>query len=212
VIRTTIGAGAGAAAHHSQSLYSVFVHIPGIKVVIPSTPYDAKGLLLASIRDDNPVIYMENKMLYQEKGPVPEEEYIIPLGKAKVVKEGKDVTVVALSRMVMYALEAARGLAKDGIELEIIDPRTLYPLDEEAILRSVEKTGRIIIYDEDTPRCSMATDIAALVADKGFYHLDAPIKMLTAPHIPVPFSPSLEQYYVPDARKLITTVEEIIKG
>ena len=210
VIRTTIGAGASAAAQHSQNLYSIFVHIPGLKVVIPSTPYDAKGLLLTSIRDDNPVIYMENKVLYMEKGPVPEEEYTIPFGKANVVREGKDVTVVALSRMVYFAMEAAKELARDGIEVEIIDPRTLYPLDEETIIKSVEKTGRLVIYDEDTPRCSMATDIAAMVADKGFYYLDAPIKMVTAPHVPVPFSPSLEKYYVPDARKLIATVKGII--
>lgn len=210
VIRTTIGAGASAAAHHSQNLYSIFVHIPGLKVVLPSTPYDAKGLLLTSIRDDDPVIYIENKILYTEEGPVPEGEYTLPLGKASVAREGKNVTVVALSRMVYFAMEAAKDLAKEGIEIEIVDPRTLYPLDEETILRSVEKTGRLIIYDEDTPRCSMATDIAALIADKGFYYLDAPIKMVTAPHAPVPFSPSLENYYIPDAQKLIAAVKEIV--
>jgi pyruvate dehydrogenase E1 component beta subunit len=210
VIRTTIGAGASAAAHHSQNLYSLFVHIPGLKVVLPSTPYDAKGLLLTSIRDDDPVIYIENKLLYTEKGPVPEEEYTIPLGKARVVREGKDVTVVALSRMVYLATEAAGELARDGIEIEIIDPRTLFPLDEEAILWSVEKTGRLVIYDEDTPRCSMAADIAALVADRGFHSLDAPIKMVTAPHSPVPFSPHLEKGYVPDSTKLIATVKGMV--
>jgi pyruvate dehydrogenase E1 component beta subunit len=210
VVRTTIGAGLSAAAQHSQNFYSIFVHIPGLKVVLPSTPYDAKGLLLASIRDDDPVIFIENKLLYAKKGPVPNEEYIIPLGKARIVREGKDITVVALSRMVDYAMEAAEVLAGEGIDIEIIDPRTLYPLDEEAILQSVEKTGRLVIYDEDTPRCSMATDFAALVADRGFHYLDAPIKMVTAPHAPVPFSPPLEKCYIPDIKKLISAVREII--
>lgn len=210
VVRTTIGAGVSAAAHHSQNFYSIFVHIPGLKVVLPSTPYDAKGLLLASIRDDDPVIFIENKLLYAKKGPVPNEEYIIPLGKARIVREGKDITVIALSRMIDYAMEAAGALAREGIEIEIIDPRTLYPLDEEAILQSVRKTGRLVIYDEDTPHCSMATDIAALVADRGFHYLDAPIKMVTAPHAPVPFSPFLEKCYIPDTKKLISTIKEIV--
>lgn len=210
VIRSTIGAGCNAAAQHSQNIYSIFVHIPGLKVVLPATPYDAKGLMIASIRDDTPVVYLENKMLYGEEGPVPGEEYIVPLGKAKVVREGEDITVVALSRMLLFALEAAAVLEKKGVSLEVIDPRSLFPLDEETIINSVRKTGKLVIMDEDTPYCSMASEIAAIICEKCFDELDAPIRRVNAPHTPVPFSPALEKYYVPDTEKLIRLVEEMI--
>ena len=198
-IRTQIGAGVSAAGQHSGCHYSVFAHMPGIKCVVPSTPVDAKGLLLSSIRDDDLVMFFENKVLYGSKGEVPEGTEGIPLGVADVKREGEDLTIVAISRMVHEALGAAEALSAEGIEAEVIDPRTLSPLDEETILNSVAKTHRLLIVDEDNPRCSAATDIAAMVADQGFDTLDAPIKRVTAPHTPVPFSPPLEQFYVPSS-------------
>ena len=210
VIRTMIGAGMGAAGQHSGCHYSVFTHMPGIKTVIPSTPADAKGLLAAAIRDDDLVVVFENKMLYGMSGEVPEGEYVIPLGKADIKREGTDVTIVAISRMVHQALAAADALQADGISVEIVDPRTLSPLDEETILNSVAKTHRLVIVDEDNPRCSAATDIAALVADKAFTELDAPIKRVTAPHTPVPFSPPLEQFYIPSPERIVATIQEIM--
>ena len=210
VIRTMIGAGMGAAGQHSGCHYSVFTHMPGIKTVVPSTPADAKGLLEAAIRDDDLVVVFENKMLYGLSGEVPDGEYIIPLGKADIKREGTDVTIVAISRMVHQALEAANTLQEQGISAEIVDPRTLSPLDEETILTSVAKTHRLIVVDEDNPRCSAATDIAALVADKAFTELDAPIKLVTAPHTPVPFSPPLEQFYIPSPERIVATVQELM--
>ncbi len=210
VIRTMVGAGIGAAGQHSGCHYSVFTHMPGIKTVVPSTPADAKGLLEAAIRDDDLVVVFENKMLYGVSGEVPEGEYVIPLGKADIKREGTDVTIVAISRMVHQALEAAAALEAQGISAEIVDPRTLSPLDEETILSSVAKTHRLIVVDEDNPRCSAATDIAALVADKAFTELDAPIKLVTAPHTPVPFSPPLEQFYIPSAERIVATVHELM--
>ncbi len=210
VIRTQIGAGVNAAAQHSGCHYSVFTHMPGIKTVIPSTPADAKGLLLSAIRDDDLVMFFENKVLYGIRGEVPDGDEGIPLGKGDIKRAGDDVTIVAISRMVNQSLIAAKTLAGEGIEVEIIDPRTLSPLDEDMILSSVEKTHRLVIVDEDNPRCSAAADIAALVADKGFDLLDAPIKMVTAPHTPVPFSPPLEQLYVPSPEKIAATVREIV--
>ncbi|MEZ4529755.1 MAG: alpha-ketoacid dehydrogenase subunit beta [Thermomicrobiales bacterium] len=210
VIRTQIGAGVNAAAQHSGCHYSVFTHMPGIKTVIPSTPADAKGLLLSAIRDDDLVMFFENKVLYGIKGEVPDGDEGIPLGKADIKRAGEDVTIVAISRMVNQSLAAARALAGEGIEVEVIDPRTLSPLDEDMILSSVEKTHRLVIVDEDNPRCSAASDIAAMVADKGFDLLDAPIKMVTAPHTPVPFSPPLEQFYIPSPEKIAQTVREIV--
>ncbi|MEZ4507669.1 MAG: transketolase C-terminal domain-containing protein [Thermomicrobiales bacterium] len=210
VIRTQIGAGVNAAAQHSGCHYSVFTHMPGIKTVIPSTPADAKGLLLSAIRDDDLVMFFENKVLYGIKGEVPDGDEGIPRGKADIKRAGEDVTIVAISRMVNQSLAAARALAGEGIEVEVIDPRTLSPLDEDMILSSVEKTHRLVIVDEDNPRCSAASDIAAMVADKGFDLLDAPIKMVTAPHTPVPFSPPLEQFYIPSPEKIAQTVREIV--
>ena len=210
VIRAMIGAGMGAAGQHSGCHYSVFTHMPGIKTVVPSTPADAKGLLAASIRDDDLVMFLENKLLYAMSGEVPEGEYVIPLGKADIKREGTDVTIVAISRMVHQALAAAETLQADGISVEIVDPRTLSPLDEETILNSVTKTHRLVIVDEDNPRCSVATDIAALAADKAFSELDAPIKLVTAPHTPVPFSPPLEQFYIPSPERIVATVQELM--
>jgi acetoin:2,6-dichlorophenolindophenol oxidoreductase subunit beta len=210
VIRTMHGAGFRAAAQHSQSLYALFTHIPGIKVVVPSTPYEAKGLLLAAIEDNDPVIFFEDKTLYNMTGEVPEEYYTIPLGKADIKREGSDLTIVAIGKQVHTALDAAAQLAKKGIEVEVVDPRSLSPLDEGTILSSVAKTNRLIIIDEANPRCSMATDIAALVADKGFDLLDAPIKRITGPHTPVPFSPVLEDLYLPTPQKVIEVVSELI--
>jgi len=202
VIRTICGGGYRAAAQHSQVLYSLFTHIPGLKTVIPSTPYDAKGLLIASIRDDDPVIFFEDITLGAMKGPVPEEPYMIPLGKADIKRAGKDVTIIAIGKMVHHALKAADELQQRGKSAEVIDPRSLSPFDEEAVLASVKKTGRLVVVDESHPRCSMASDIAALVADKGFDYLNGPIKTVTAPHTPVPFSPPLEDHYLPNAQKI----------
>ncbi len=210
VIRTMIGAGLRAAAQHSQSLYPIITHIPGLKCVVPSTPYDAKGLLIESIRDDDPIIFCEHKMLYSMEGEVPEEPYTIPLGEANLVREGEDVTVVALGRMVHMASEAARGLAKDGIDCEIVDLRTTSPLDEETILESVENRGRLVVVDEANPRCNVATDVSALVAQKAFGALRAPIQMVSAPHTAVPFSDALEDLYIPDAPSIDKAVREVM--
>jgi acetoin:2,6-dichlorophenolindophenol oxidoreductase subunit beta len=209
VIRTMVGAGLRAAAQHSQCLYSIFTHIPGLKVVLPSNAYEAKGLLVQSIRDDDPVIFCEHKALYDSKADVPAELYSIPFGEANVVREGGDVTIVALGRMVGMAQEAADTLAASGVQCEIIDPRTLSPLDTETILDSVEQTGRLVVVDESTPRCSMATDISATVAQDAFDALRAPIQMVTAPHTPVPFSPALEDLYIPDAQRIVNAVKAV---
>ena len=209
-VRTLIGAGMRAAAQHSQCLYGLTTAIPGLKTVVPSTPYDAKGLLLASIRDDDPVVFCEHKGLYFTKGPCPEEDYEVPLGVADVKREGTDVTIVAVGKMVGVALEAAARLEAEGVSVEIVDPRTLSPLDEETILASIEKTGRVVIVDESTPRCSFATDIAALAADRGFDFLDGPVRRVTAPHTPVPFSPSLEDAFVPGPERVVETVRELV--
>jgi pyruvate/2-oxoglutarate/acetoin dehydrogenase E1 component len=209
VIRCMIGGGFRAAAQHSQILYNVFTHIPGLKCVVPSSPYDAKGLLIQAIRDDDPVMFFEHKMLYDVEEDVPEGAYTIPFGEANVVREGKDVTIVALGRMVMLAIQAADALARDGISCDVIDPRTTSPLDADTILDSVENTGRLVVVDEAHPRCSMATDIAALVAQEAFDALKAPIQMVTAPHTPVPFSPALEDLYLPNAEKIAGAVRKI---
>jgi pyruvate dehydrogenase E1 component beta subunit len=210
VIRTMWGAGLRAAAQHSQSLLSVFTHIPGLKVVAPSTPYDAKGLLIQSIRDDDPVIFAEHKLLYDMTGEVPEESYTIPFAEANVVREGGDVTIVTLGKLVHTAVDAASGLAGEGVECEVIDLRTTSPLDTDTILESVENTGRLVVVDEAPPRCSLACDISALVAQEAFGSLRGPIQMVTAPHTPVPFSDSLEDLYVPDAQKIANAVKTVV--
>ncbi|NUT89006.1 alpha-ketoacid dehydrogenase subunit beta [Pseudomonas corrugata] len=211
VIRTMVGAGLRAAAQHSQMLTSLWTHIPGLKVVCPSSPYDAKGLLIQAIRDNDPVIFCEHKLLYSMQGEVPEELYTIPFGEANFLRDGKDVTLVSYGRMVNTAMDAARSLAGRGIDCEVIDLRTTSPMDEDSILESVEKTGRLVVIDEANPRCSMATDISALVAQRAFGALKAPIEMVTAPHTPVPFSDSLEDLYIPDAAKIEQAVLNVIE-
>jgi pyruvate dehydrogenase E1 component beta subunit len=211
VIRTMIGAGMRAAAQHSQCLYPVFTHIPGLKVVIPSSPYEAKGLLIQAIRDNDPVIFCEHKALYAMEGDVPEESYTIPFGEANIVREGDDVTVVALARMVSLAQEVAEKLAADGISCEILDPRTTSPFDEDTVLESVENTGRLVVVDEANPRCGMAADISSMVAQKGFGLLRAPIELVTAPHTPVPFNGVLEDMYIPDAARIEAAIRKTVE-
>ena len=211
VIRATYGAGSRSGAQHTQALHSILTHIPGLKVVIPSNPYDAKGLLLQAIRDDDPVIFLENKMLYDTMGDVPDAAYTIPFGEARVVRDGKDVLIVAIGRMVGFAEEAARTLAADGISACIVDPRTTSPLDEDTLLEMAEDIGRVVIVDESNPRCSIATDISALIADQAFDALKAPIKMVTAPHSPVPYAPNLEDAYVPDAAAIVKAATAIVR-
>lgn len=210
VCRMMYGGGFRAAAQHSQCLYSIFAHIPGLKVVLPTTPAEAKGLLTQAIRDNDPVIFMEHKALYAMKGEVPEESYCIPFGQANVVREGKDVTVVALGRMVHMAGQAAASLAKKGVECEVIDPRTISPLDSATILKSVAKTGRLVVVDESHPRASMAGDIASLVAQEAFSSLKAPVRLVTSPHTPVPFADTLEDLYLPNPAKIEAAVKEIV--
>ncbi|MBR8378623.1 alpha-ketoacid dehydrogenase subunit beta [Burkholderia cenocepacia] len=206
VIRAMYGAGLRAAAQHSQMLTSLFTHIPGLKVVCPSTPYDAKGLLIQAIRDNDPVIFLEHKLLYTREGDVPEESYAIPFGEANVLRDGDDATIVTYGRMVHLAMDAAATLAKDGIQCEVIDLRTTSPLDEETILESAARTGRVVVVDEANPRCSIATDIAALVAQRAFRSLKAPIELVTAPHTPTPFAGVLEDLYIPSADAIAQAV------
>ncbi|MEP1472680.1 MAG: alpha-ketoacid dehydrogenase subunit beta [Halieaceae bacterium] len=208
-IRTMIGAGAGTGPQHSAILYPLLVAIPGIKVIAPSNAYDAKGLLAQAIRDDDPVVFCEHKAIYTEECEVPDEPYTIPFGKARTVCEGSDVTVVAFSRMVLFAEQAAAALAAEGISVEVIDPRTLSPLDDEAILASIQKTGRVVVVDEANPYCSMASEVSSIVVDKGFDYLDAPIKKVTAPHTPVPASPVLEIEYVPSVAEIEAAIREV---
>lgn len=208
-IRTMYGAGLRAAAQHSQALYPLFTHIPGLKVVVPSSPYEAKGLLTQSIRDDDPVIFFEHKAMYDVTGEVPEESYTIPFGEANVVREGDDVTVVAIGRMVSVAEDAARELKGSGISMEIIDPRTVSPLDLGTILESVGKTGRLVVVDEASPRCNIAADISAQVVSAAFGDLKAPVKMVSPPHVPVPFAASLEDLYIPSAQNIVNAVKMV---
>ncbi len=209
-IRANTGAGISTAAQHSQSLHPVFSFFPGLKVVVPTSPYEAKGLLTTAIRDDDPVIFLETKLLYDMEEDVPDESYEIPFGEANILREGGDVTIVAVGRMVHVATEASAALARKGIECEIIDPRTTSPLDTETILESVEETGRLVIVDETTPRCNFATDVSAMVAQEGFAFLKAPIRMVTAPHTPIPFAPNLEQLYMPDPAKVSAAVQQVV--
>ncbi|MTB58882.1 alpha-ketoacid dehydrogenase subunit beta [Streptococcus uberis] len=210
-VRTMHGAGASAAAQHSGSYYGLFGSIPGIKVVVPATPYDAKGLLLSAIEDDNIVIFSEDKTLYGMKGEVPEEYYTVPIGKAEVKREGKDLTIVTIGKMLYVAYEVADKLEKDGISVEVIDLRTVAPWDKETVIESVKKTGRLIVVDEANPHNNTATDIAAVVTDEAFDYLDGPIKCVCAPNVPVPFATNLEQLYLPDAQKVLTVASELIE-
>ncbi len=209
VIRAMVGAGFRAAAQHSQMLTPLFTHIPGLKVVCPSSPYDAKGLLIQSIRDNDPVIFCEHKNLYGMEGDVPEESYTIPFAEAEVVREGGDVTIATYGMMVHRALESAEALSRDGIECEIIDLRTLSPLDIDTVLESVENTGRLVCVDEANPRCSIAADVSAQVARQGFGSLKSGIEMVTAPHTPVPFAAALEDHYIPSVDKIEDAVRRL---
>ncbi|MEL7030254.1 MAG: transketolase C-terminal domain-containing protein, partial [Pseudomonadota bacterium] len=197
VIRMTFGAGMNAAAQHSQAIYPMITSIPGVKVAVPSNPADAKGLLTTAIRDDDPVVFFEHKSLYGRKGDVPEGEYLVPFGQAAVAREGDDVTLVAVGRMVLFAAKAAENLAGEGISAEVIDLRTTSPLDEETVLDSVEKTGRVVVIDESPPRCSIASDLAGFIATHGFSSLKAPVEQVTSPHAPVPFARELERAFTP---------------
>lgn len=197
VLRTTLGATRRSAAQHSQSLHAWLSHVPGLKVVLPSTPYDAKGLLKTAIRDDNPVVFFEDKMMYKLKGPVPAEEYTIPLGAADIKREGEDITLVATSSMVQVALGAAHLLQEAGISAEVVDPRTTWPLDEKTLIDSVKKTSRAIVLDEGYGRYGVTGELAAVIGEGAFYDLEAPIKRMGAMHVPIPFSPPLEDLTVP---------------
>ncbi|MCS6879187.1 MAG: alpha-ketoacid dehydrogenase subunit beta [Geminicoccaceae bacterium] len=210
VIRTMYGAGFRAASQHSQCLYSIFTHIPGLKVVLPSNAYEAKGLLIQAIRDDDPVIFFEHKAMYDEEAEVPDEPYTIPFGEANVTREGGDATIIAMGRMVNFANQVADELAKENIGVTVVDIRTTSPLDKETILETAAETGRVVVVDESHPRCSVATDIAALVAQEAFEHLEAPVKMVTAPHAPVPFSPALEDLYIPSPARIRRAVQEVL--
>ncbi|MEO2140955.1 MAG: alpha-ketoacid dehydrogenase subunit beta [bacterium] len=207
---TRIGAGFGAAAQHSESYYSIFSHIPGLKGVCPSDAYTAKGLLAASIRDDDPVVFFEHKGLYGISGPVPEEPYVLPLGKARTVREGTDITLVGISKMTWTAFAAAEELAKEGINCEVIDLLSVSPIDYDHINESVQKTHRLIVVDEDTPVCSMASEICSRVAEEVFDYLDAPPSRVTAPHTPVPYSRAMENEYMPNETRIIATVNKLM--
>lgn len=209
VLRTTLGATRRSAAQHSQSLHAWFSHVPGLKVVIPSTPYDAKGLMKSAIRDDNPVAIFEDKMLYQTKGPVPTEEYTIPLGVADIKRTGEDVTIVATSSMVQVALSAAEQLAQLGISAEVIDPRTTLPLDRDALIASAKKTSRAIVVDEGYQSYGVTAEMASVIADGAFYYLDAPVKRIGARDVPIPFSPVLEDLTVPTPDHVVATAKSL---
>lgn len=209
VMRTTLGASRRSAAQHSQSLHAWFAHIPGLKVAIPSTPYDAKGLLKTAIRDENPVAYFEDKMMYKLKGPVPAEEYTIPFGAADIKRPGDDITIVATSSMVQVALGAAKMLEEVGIDAEVIDPRTLLPLDKQTLIESAKKTSRAIVVDEGYERYGVTAEIASVIADGAFYYLDAPVKRIGAMDVPIPFSPVLEDLTVPTEQTVYETARQL---
>ena len=210
-VRTLVGGGLRAAAQHSQTLYGLTTAIPGLKTVVPSSPKDAKGLLLAAIRDDDPVIFCEPKALIGVAGEVPEGDYEVPLGTASIVREGSDVSLVAMGYTVMVAKEAAAALEREGVSAEVLDLRSLQPLDEAAILATLEKTGRMVVVDEATPRCGIASDVAALCVDRGFDSLNAPVKRVTAPHTPVPFSPALEDAYRPSPSRVVEAAHQVLR-
>jgi pyruvate dehydrogenase E1 component beta subunit len=210
VLRTTMGAGRRSAAQHSQSLHAWLSHIPGLKVVVPSTPYDAKGLMKSAIRDDNPVAVFEDKMMYRAiKGPVPEADYTIPLGVADVKRAGEDLTIVATSSMVHTALEAAAQLAEIGLSAEVVDPRTLVPLDKQALIDSAQKTGHVIVVDEGYEQFGVTAELASIIADGAFYYLDAPVRRMGAMNVPVPFSPVLEDLTIPSPAGLVEAAKAL---
>ncbi len=211
VIRTTLGATRRSAAQHSQSLHAWVSHVPGLKVALPSTPYDAKGLMKTAIRDDNPVVIFEDKLMFQEKGEVPEGEYTIPFGEADIKRMGKDITLVATSSMVQVSLKAAEQLAKDGIEAEVIDPRTTFPLDKDTLISSAKKTSRVIVVDEGHERYGVTAELASVIAEGAFYYLDAPVKRMGAMDVPVPFSPVLEDLTVPTPESVAATARALLQ-
>jgi pyruvate/2-oxoglutarate/acetoin dehydrogenase E1 component len=211
VLRTTLGASRRSAAQHSQSLHAWLSHVPGLKVVLPSTPYDAKGLLKTAIRDDNPVIFFEDKMMFRMKGPVPVEEYTIPFGLADVKREGEDITIVATSSMVQMALGAATLLEEIGISAEVVDPRTTWPLDEKTLIESAKKTSRAIVVDEGYEKYGVTAEIASVIATGAFYDLDAPVKRIGAMHVPIPFSPPLEDATIPTEKSVFEAARAMCK-
>ncbi|MBI1731959.1 MAG: alpha-ketoacid dehydrogenase subunit beta [Gammaproteobacteria bacterium] len=202
VMRATLGASRRSAAQHSQSLHAWFAHIPGLKVVLPSTPYDAKGLMKTAIRDDNPVVFFEDKMMYKLKGPVPAEDYTIPFGVADIKRVGTDITIIATSSMVQVALDAAKMLEEFDISAEVIDPRTVWPLDEKTLIESAKKTSRVIVVDEGYERYGVTAEIASVIAEGAFFSLEAPVKRIGAMHVPIPFSPPLEDATIPTERQV----------
>ncbi len=212
VLRTNMGATRRSAAQHSQSLHALLAHIPGLKVALPSSAYEAKGLLKTAIRDDNPVVIIEDKLMYQDKAPVPEEEFLIPFGEAHVLREGRDITLVATSSMVQVAADAADRLAGEGIAAEVIDPRSLVPLDENTILASVKKTSRAMVIDEGHQSYGVTAEIAARITEKVFYYLDAPVQRMGAMDVPVPFSPALEDLTVPTSDAVVERARKAVHG
>jgi pyruvate/2-oxoglutarate/acetoin dehydrogenase E1 component len=211
VLRTTLGASRRSAAQHSQSLHAWLSHVPGLKVVLPSTPYDAKGLLKTAIRDDNPVIFFEDKMMFRMKGPVPVEDYTIPFGVADIKREGEDITIVATSSMVQVALGAAKLLEEIGISAEVVDPRTTWPLDEKTLIESAKKTSRAIVVDEGYEKYGVTAEIASVIATGAFYDLDAPVKRIGAMHVPIPFSPPLEDATIPTDKSVFEAARAMCK-
>ncbi len=210
VIRTPFGAGVNIASHHSQSLEAWFMHTPGLHVAVPSTPYDAKGLLKTAIRGSDPVLFVEHKLLYPVSGLIPDEDYVVPFGVADVKREGSDVSIVATLLMVHKALTVAEQLSKEGISVEVVDPRTLAPLDKQAIVKSVKKTGRLVVVSEDTKTAGVSAEIAAIVAEEALDYLDAPVKRVAEPDTPIPFSPTLEKFVIPDEKSIINAVKAIV--
>lgn len=211
ILRTSCGGGFGGAAEHSQSLESIFMHFPGLRVVYPSTPYEAKGLLKTLLNQQDPAIFFEHRLLYKVSGEVPEEEYFIPLGAADIKRKGKDVTLVAIGIQVMHALVAAEKLAVEGIDVEVIDPRTLNPLDKETLLQSVEKTGKLVVLEEGHKTGGVGAELAAIVAEERFHHLKAPIRRVAALDIPIPYSPPMEKFVLPSEDKILQAIREICR-
>lgn len=211
MIRTAFGAGISAGPQHSQSPEAIFMHIPGLQVVLPSTPYDAKGLLKTAIRSDNPVMFFEHKLLYSMKGRIPEEEYLVPFGKADIKRSGEDVTIFATALMVHKALLAAEKLEKEGLSAEVIDPRTLVPLDKDTLISSVKRTGHAVVVHEAWKRGGAGAEIASTIMEEAMDYLDAPVKRVAGLNVPAPFSPALEKYVVPNENDIIKAVEEITK-